>query len=294
MTKMEKYIRALKQSRIEDEELHRLVSIAKSAANQGGQILINHYGQINNIKNKSTRGDLVTEADLEAEHSIVKFLENQTQNITILAEEGGLTGDEKGLCWCIDPLDGTTNFAHGFPLFATSVGLTWNNIPLLGAISVPFLKELYWAAPKVGAFCNNQPIRVSSSKLLIDSLLVTGFAYDRTQIKDNNYAEFCWLTHRSRGVRRSGAAAVDLAFVAGGRIDGYWERGLSKWDMAAGVPIVELAGGVVSDYPNGSFDLNNGRIFASTPDIENELKNELNKVIPLEGNSYGVPEKKAM
>ena len=289
MSPMENCKAAQSLSSLSNRDLTILSDVARSAAQKGGRILMKYYGNLNNIKSKSTVGDLVTEADLESEQIIVKFLQEETENIRILAEEGGLKGQKNDLCWCIDPLDGTTNFAHGYPFFATSIGLTWNDLPILGAISVPFFNELYWASPNMGAFCNENPIKVSATKSLINSLLVTGFAYDRTKVVDNNYAEFCWLTHRTRGVRRGGAAAVDLAFVAGGRLDGYWERGLSKWDTAAGVPIVELAGGVVSDYPLGNFNLNNGRIFASTPNIEKELKNELSKVIPLEGTSYGAP-----
>ena len=280
---------ALKESGIGKKDIRMLSNIAKKAAEFGGKTLMKYYGNLFNIRNKQTQGDLVTEADLESENVIVNFLKEETPNITILAEEGGLTDMNNDLCWCIDPLDGTTNFAHGYPFFATSIGLTWNNMPILGAISIPFINELYWAAPAIGAFCNEEDINVSSCKSLINSLLVTGFAYDRLQVRDNNYAEFCSLTHKSRGVRRGGAAAVDLAFIAAGRLDGYWERGLSKWDMAAGVPIVELAGGVISNYPKGDFDLNSGRIFASTPGVEQELKIELSKVIPLNGSCYGAP-----
>jgi len=122
---------------------------------------------------------------------------------------------------------------------------------------------------------------------LSDSLLVTGFAYDRREVLDNNYSEFCWLTHRTHGVRRGGAAAVDLAFVASGKVDGFWERGLAKWDMAAGVPLVEMAGGIVSNYPSGDLDLNTGRILACNPKIQIELINELAKIRPLTPNSYG-------
>ena len=126
--------------------------------------------------------------------------------------------------------------------------------------------------------------------LLINSLLVTGFSYDRFTLKDNNYAEFCWLTNKTRGVRRGGAAAVDLAFVAAGRLDGYWEKGLSKWDLAAGVALVEQAGGVVSDYPIDEFNLTNGRVLACTPGIHKELRGQLSQVIPLEVHSYGALE----
>ena len=120
----------------------------------------------------------------------------------------------------------------------------------------------------------------------IDSLLVTGFSYDRFDTEDNNYAEFCYLTHKTRGVRRGGAAAVDLAFVASGKVDGYWERGLEIWDLAAGAIIVKEAGGAVSDYPNGEFNLSSGRILACSPRLEEELKMELSKVTPLNKQFY--------
>ena len=127
---------------------------------------------------------------------------------------------------------------------------------------------------------------VSEANTLIDSLLVTGFSYDRFETEDNNYAEFCYLTHKTRGVRRGGAAAVDLAFVASGKVDGYWERGLEIWDLAAGAIIVNEAGGVVSDYPKGKFNLSSGRILACSPRLEENLKLELSKVTPLNKQLY--------
>ncbi len=274
------------KARIKEADLKLIIEVAKSAASLGGDILMKHYRLNKTIENKGRIGDLVTNADIEAEQVIIRFLKEKTPDIGIYAEESGSSGSQLGLTWCIDPLDGTTNYAHGFPLFATSIGLVWENLPLLGAISVPFFQELYWAAPTIGSFCNNEPITVSSTSLLRDSLLVTGFAYDRHTLSDNNYAEFCALTHKTRGVRRGGAAAVDMAFIANGRLDGYWERGLSKWDLAAGVPIVELAGGIINDYKTNNFDLNNGRIIACTPLIEKELKAELSKVKPLKKSSY--------
>ena len=271
---------------IKTADLKLILDIAKNAASLGGDILMKHYGLNKTIENKGRVGDLVTNADIEAEQEIIRFLKEKTPAIGIYAEESGSSGSQLGLTWCIDPLDGTTNYAHGFPLFATSIGLVWEDLPILGAISVPFLNELYWASPTIGSFCNKEKLSVSSTSTLIDSLLVTGFAYDRHTLNDNNYAEFCALTHKTRGVRRGGAAAVDMAFIANGRLDGYWERGLSKWDLAAGVPIVELAGGIISDYKSQEFDLNNGRIIACNPLIEEELKAELNKVKPLQKSAY--------
>ena len=156
----------------------------------------------------------------------------------------------------------------------------------MGAVSVPYINELYSACIGKGSFCNDKEIRVSKPSTLLDSLLVTGFSYDRFETDDNNYAEFCYLTHKTRGVRRGGAAAVDLAFVASGKVDGYWERGLEVWDLAAGAIIVEEAGGIISDYPNGEFNLTSGRILACSPKLEKELKSELRKVSPLDKKFY--------
>jgi myo-inositol-1(or 4)-monophosphatase len=192
--------------------------------------------------------------------------------------------------WCVDPLDGTTNYAHRYPFFATSIGLTWNGMPLLGALAAPALDCLYWAAPGLGAWCNDEPIAVSDCNALSSSLLVTGFAYDRHTRLDNNYAEFAWFTHRSRGVRRGGSASMDLAFVAEGRLDGYWERGLSPWDLAAGVVLVEQAGGVVCSYDGSPADLSTGRLIACTPGLQQPLIEGLASCRPLSGASFGAPE----
>jgi myo-inositol-1(or 4)-monophosphatase len=135
---------------------------------------------------------------------------------------------------------------------------------------------------------------VSSCDRLEDALLVTGFAYDRHTRLDNNYAEFCWFTHRTHGVRRGGAAAVDLAFVAAGRQDGYWERGLSPWDLAAGVALVDLAGGTVTGYGNQPFDLTSGRVVAAGPGLHEALIDGLSQVKPLPGAAFGAPEVTAM
>ena len=275
-------------------ELNRLVGIARAAAEQGGVELMRHYGRLASIENKGRVGDLVTNADLAAEKVVLDVLAASTPDIAVLAEESGAAGEQDGLRWCVDPLDGTTNFAHGYPFFATSIGLTFRQKPVLGAIAVPFLGEVYWGAPGVGAFCNKRAINVSSCKQLEDSLLVTGFAYDRHTRLDNNYAEFCWFTHRTRGVRRGGAAAVDLAFVAAGRQDGYWERGLSPWDLAAGVALVDIAGGCISGYGGDTFQLNSGRVVEAGPQLHPAILNVLAQVTPLDGPSFGAPEVTAM
>ncbi|WP_413440004.1 inositol monophosphatase family protein [Synechococcus sp. MIT S1220] len=279
---------------LNQDRIAQLIEIARSTADLGGAELMRHYGRVSSINNKGPVGDLVTNADLSAEALILERLKSLTPEVAVLAEESGPEGEQEGLRWCVDPLDGTTNFAHGYPFFATSIGLTWRQQPILGAIAVPFLRETYWGAPGLGAHLNDTPIKVSACSSLDEALLVTGFAYDRQTRLDNNYAEFCWLTHRTHGVRRGGAAAVDLAFVAAGRQDGYWERGLAPWDLAAGVALVELAGGVVTGYGGGPFTISSGRVLASGPDLHPKLVKELAHVRPLSGDCFGAPEITAM
>jgi len=276
------------------DDLRSLASIARQTAEMGGAELMRHYGRLNSVESKGRIGDLVTNADLAAEQVVLQELARATPHIAVLAEESGAEGEQNGLRWCIDPLDGTTNFTHGYPFFATSIGLTFQQQPVLGAIAVPFLNETYWGAPGLGAHCNDSSIQVSRCERLEDSLLVTGFAYDRHTRLDNNYAQFCWFTHRTRGVRRGGAAAVDLAFVAAGRQDGYWERGLAPWDLAAGVALVELAGGTISGYGGERFDLGSGRVVASGPALHPRIVEVLNQVQPLPGEAFGAPEVTAM
>ena len=262
---------SLRDSNLDPAELQRLVAVAREAASAGAERLMQHFGHLERIREKGRAGDLVTEADEAAEAAVLAVLQQHTPEFGVLAEESGWTQGHSNLAWCVDPLDGTTNFAHGFPFFATSIGLTWQGRPLLGALAVPALQQQFWAAPGLGAWCNDAPIRVSDCPDLASSLLVTGFAYDRQSRLDNNYAEFAYFTHRSRGVRRPGAAAVDLAFVAAGRLDGYWERGLSPWDLAAGVVLVEQAGGVVCAYDGGPIDLAEGRLIACAPGLRQPL-----------------------
>ena len=262
------------------------LEIAKKSALIGNEILKDNYNKIQTISSKGRKGDLVTNVDLEVENKIKEYLTEKTPDISINAEESGKLNKSSDLTWCIDPLDGTTNYSHGYPFFGTSIGLVFKNKPILGAISVPYLNELYSACIGGGSFCNDNKLKVSNPINLSDSLLVTGFSYDRFETEDNNYAEFCYLTHKTRGVRRGGAAAVDLAFVASGKVDGYWERGLEVWDLAAGAIIVKEAGGIISDYPSGEFNLSSGRILACSPTLEEELRKELNNVSPFKENLY--------
>jgi myo-inositol-1(or 4)-monophosphatase len=281
---------AYEQSGLSSGELEHLTTVARRAAEAGGEQLRQHFGRLEQVREKGRSGDLVTEADHAAEAAVLALLETETPQIGVLAEESGRRSRPGDLEWCVDPLDGTTNYAHSYPLFCTSVGLCWRGQPLLGALAAPGLEQLYWAAPGLGSWCNGSKLAVSGCPSLEQALLVTGFAYDRRSRLDNNYAEFAWFTHRSQGVRRGGSVALDLAFVAAGKLDGIWERGLSPWDLAAGVVLVEQAGGVVSAYDGSAFAIDSGRILACGATLQPALIEGLASCRPLAGASYGAPE----
>lgn len=244
-------------------EAEALLAVARRAAEAGAHQLRHFDGTSFTVRSKGRLGDLITDADEAAEAAVLEVLRQDTPTIPILAEESGHHGETGDLLWCVDPLDGTTNFAHGYPFFATSVGLLRQGEPWLGAIVVPRLEEVFWGGVGLGAFRNAMPIQVSTCATLAQSVLVTGFAYDRHERLDNNYAEFCRFAHRVGGVRRGGAAAVDLAYVACGRLDGYWERGLKAWDLAAGAAIIQGARGRVCAYDGGPVAIHSGRVLAA-------------------------------
>lgn len=244
--------------------LNHFLEIATSAALEGGEILKRYWGKLQHISHKVDSGDLVTEADRESELCIRAILEAEFPDHGLLGEEGGLQASASDeFLWAIDPLDGTTNYTHSYPMVAVSIGLLYRGTPIIGVVYNPILNELFQAARQQGATLNGVPLHVSKVDSLNRALLATGFAYDRQRNPDTNYAEFCHITHISQGVRRAGAAALDLAYVAAGRIDGYWEHGIKIWDMAAGVVIVEEAGGTVSDYDQGQLDIESGRVVAT-------------------------------
>jgi myo-inositol-1(or 4)-monophosphatase len=265
------------------QQLQTFLDIATEAALAGGAELQRYWGNLSDIQEKGRPGDLVTEADRAAEAVVLEVIRRHLPNHSILAEETGQMGKlDNEFLWAIDPLDGTTNYAHQYPCFAVSVGLLINGQPQVGVVYNPIHQELYRAASGLGATCNRVPIHVSKTAQLSDSLLVTGFAYDRRQTIDNNYAEFCHLTHLTQGVRRDGAASLDLAYVACGRLDGYWERGLSPWDVVAGIVLVQEAGGQVSAYDGSEFQLMSGRILATNRQIHDSLSKELLQVKPFD------------
>ncbi len=266
-------------SRPTSEELQIFLEIATEAALAAGAVLQGYWGNLGAIAEKGRPGDLVTEADKAAEAVILDIMRRHLPSHSILAEESGQLGEKDSLyLWAIDPLDGTTNYTHQYPFFATSIGLLIAGVPQIGVIFDPFHNELFRAAKGLGATRNRRPIQVSQTTELSKSLLVTGFAYDRRETADNNYAEFCYLTHLTQGVRRSGSASLDLAHVACGRVDGYWERGLAPWDIAAGIVLVEEAGGKVTAYDDTPLSIESGRILATNGQIHASLSTELLQV----------------
>lgn len=249
------------------------------AAEDGSQVLLKYWGKLKEVECKSSSSDLVTVADKEAEKAIIKHLRSYFPDHGILGEESGLDDREESLYrWIIDPLDGTTNYTHNYPMFSISIALFYKGKPLVGIVHNPLLQETFHAIKGGGAFLNEEKIKVSSTCELSKSLLATGFAYDRLKSPETNYTEFAFFTQLTQGVRRAGSAALDLAYVASGRLDGYWERGLKPWDMAAGILLVTEAGGQVSSYDQTPIDLKSGKILASNGHIHAQISNELLKL----------------
>lgn len=232
------------------------------AAEAAGRVLMEKYHTGVAVSYKGAI-DLVTEADLAAERAIVAMVRERHPDHDILAEEGdyGCRGADQR--WIVDPLDGTTNFAHGFPWFAVSIALEVRGAVVLGAVFNPHNRELFVAERRRGATLNGRPLRVSTTATLERALLATGFAYDHKLSPHNNYAHFEAFQRQGQAVRRAGVASLDLACVAAGRFDGFWELKLKPWDVAAGVLLVTEAGGLVSDYAGASMPLDRGEILAS-------------------------------
>lgn len=249
---------------------------AVEIALEAGKILRSYWGNLSEIRQKTYYWDLVTEADLASEAYILKELKKAFPTHAILSEEAGLSdAPSESHLWMVDPLDGTTNFTHQYPVISISIALAINKVPEVGVVYNPITNELFAASRNQGATLNGHPIHVSKVAKLEQSLLGTGFAYDRKETKENNYAEFCHITNISQGVRRGGSAALDLAFIAAGRLDGYWERGLKPWDVAAGLLLVEESGGKCTSYTGMPIDLFSGRIVATNGIIHPLLCQEL-------------------
>jgi myo-inositol-1(or 4)-monophosphatase len=249
------------------------LSAAIEIAQQAGKILVEELSCPLDIRYKGDEVDLVTQADKRSERLIVERLTKYFPDHAITAEEG--TGHESvsasDFRWHVDPLDGTTNFAHGYPCFSVSIALAQRDTLLAAAVFNPFYNELFAAALGEGATFNGKEIHVSKVATLSTSLLCTGFPVRNRKASANlqYYGDF---TQRSHGVRRDGSAALDLAGVAAGRFDGFWEFGLQKWDTAAGVLLIEEAGGKISDFAGNSYQLGGPVILATNGLIHEEMR----------------------
>lgn len=242
----------------------QLLDTALSLSAAAGEVLLAGLGRSFLIETKTDDTDLVTRFDREAEAVIVEGLRARYPHHHILAEEGGERPGEQGApCWIIDPLDGTTNFAHGLPLFSVSIACLIDGMVRVGVVFAPAMGWRFAAVRGQGATLNGRPIGVSQTASLDSALLTTGFPYDRRTSSENNLAQFVAFKKRVRGIRRLGSAALDLSLVAAGRFDGYWEMKLKPWDIAAGTLICEEAGGQLSNWSGGPLDLFRGEVLAT-------------------------------
>ncbi len=249
--------------------MHPALNIAIKAARRAGQLISRASLDVDLLKvTAKQQSDFVTEVDKMAEAAIIEVLREAYPNYSILAEESGSTaGKQAEYQWIIDPLDGTTNFIHGFPQYAISIALAHNGQVVQAVVFDPERNELFTASKGRGAFLNERRIRVSKRTKLEEALIGTGFPYRIFDHVDTYIAIFKELTQKTAGMRRPGAASLDLSWVACGRLDGFWEFGLSPWDMAAGALIITEAGGLVSDLAGEAGYLDSGNLVAGSPKI---------------------------
>jgi len=241
------------------------------AALEAGKLLMAKFERGIQVEFKG-QYDLVTAADRESEALIVKHVHQFWPDHDILAEEGLYESRRSDYRWIIDPLDGTTNYAHGFPWFAVSIALEVKGRLELGVVHNPYVGELYVAERGAGATLNERRLQVSRIAVLERALLATGFAYDHKKCKDNNYDYFSRFQREAQACRRPGVASLDLASVAAGRFDGFWEMKLKPWDLAAGILLVEEAGGLVTDFDGRPMTLESQECLASNVLIHQEMQ----------------------
>jgi myo-inositol-1(or 4)-monophosphatase len=261
-----------------------MLEFAIETARAAGRLLCEFSDRQHQVGHKQSEIDLVTEADFASEKLIVNAVHAAFPGQPVLSEEGlgdladptaldhGSPGSSSGVAvWLVDPLDGTVNYAHGYPIWSVTLALVMGVTITLGVTYDPLRQQMFWAERGAGAWCNGRRLRVSGAACLADALLATGFPYTRATDPDNNLAEFNALMPRVHGVRRAGSAALDLAHVAAGWLDGYWERGLRPWDYAAGLLLVEESGGTVTGPDGKPFVLGRERVVASNGYLHQEL-----------------------
>lgn len=245
-----------------------LLNIAISAARLAGEIIIRHLDQIDRLKVNTKNGqEYYSEVDIKAEQSIIATIHKAYPEHSILAEESGLQERKDEITWIIDPLDGTSNYLHGFPFFSVSIAVQIKNRIEHGVIFDPLRHECFCATRGRGARLNDRRIRVSKQTLLSASLLATGVPFKDAILMQRYLPTFSALSGKCAGVRRTGSAALDLAYLASGRVDGFWELGLRPWDIAAGSLILREAGGLISDPQGGERYMDHGDVIAGTPKV---------------------------
>ncbi len=255
------------------------VAVSVAAAEEAGRLLLKRFGRAPRVRYKGP-ADIVTASDAAAERLIRRRLTAAFPGIPILGEEGGGPSDFRGIqrLWVIDPLDGTVNFAHGNPVFSVSIALVESGRPVAGVVHDPTRRETFRAARGRGAWLGRRRLRTSTRRVLLQSLLSTGFSYQRGPALDRSLACFARFHHASRAVRRPGSAALDLAYVAARRFDGFWETGLKSWDVATGWLLVEEAGGRVTDYAGEPYRLGTGDILASNGPLHRPMLGILSSI----------------
>jgi len=253
-------------------EAAKILEFAKRLAREAGQIQREHYEGDFEIRTKSTGIDLVTDVDQACERLIIDAIQTERRGDAILAEEGGGTDDPNAEWrWVIDPLDGTTNYAHGYPRFCVSIGIERRGVATLGVVYDPLLDELFSAQRGRGATLNDRPLRVSAEARLDHAMLATGFAYDVHSSLEDNLDHFTAFVKTVQAIRRDGSAALNLCYVAAGRFDAFWELKLHPWDVAAGLLIVEEAGGRASDFSGRQSETTDREIVASNGPLHDAM-----------------------
>lgn len=257
--------------------MHEFKDFAISLAHQAGTLLMEKFDKSVEIRFKGEI-NLVTEADKMSENLIISAIRKKYSDHGILSEESPAIISRSSMRWIIDPLDGTTNYAHNLPIFCVSIALEKDGIIVLGVIYDPTRRDTFVALRGEGAYRNGKRLNVSHTSELTHSLLATGFPYDIRESKENNLNYFNVLAKEAQAVRRTGSAAIDIAYVAAGRFDGFWELKLQPWDVAAGSLIIEEAGGKIADINGGSWNLSSSGIVISNGKIHEQLLGIIRKV----------------
>jgi len=248
------------------------------AAKEAGKIILHYYSKNVNAMSKDNTYNLVTEADIAAENKIISIIKNNFPAHSLLTEESGEEIHNSDYCWVIDPLDGTNNFYHKFPMFCVSIALYKKGKPLIGVVFDPLKNEFFCAEKNEGAYLNNKKIKVSNANTLKKSLLALGFYYERGLLMRKSLDQMKKFFYENvHGIRRTGSAALDLCYTACGRLDGYWELKLNPWDYAAGSLILTEAGGRITDIQGKRYHLMMGNVAASNGKIHRHMIKILNQ-----------------